>query len=585
MPPTPNGKRARATDSVFHVLVDDSAKGSSGLYTRAPVDSLAFTSHPLASGPLSGVASSLFSCLQSAGAVKESSDEEDALWTKDVKVFFETHGTPIGLLPGDTLGHELTAGSAMFYVMAGELVEINTLGEESTYTTGALINPDAFLLGCGSRSTFKVPVSLAESFSGTRSPSPTGDSNSFTKGSLNKGAGSFNASGRSRHAKSKPAGTSLIRLAYSDVMKAIDEAPKDTRRLFVALAAGLSERLERKATELRAAVRSIGSQARGGHGDALGEDNHPVALHDRSCADIARDFLLPPMPGDEQRVLLASSTCHLSLETHSEMEWRDVPASLYLTTSHLCIERKVLLLFGVRKAFPIADVLGLMDKRAGGSEALGESHPEHGAVVSVQMKSGSATISLPPKAFDQIVQEIEIARLAATDASNLKQEEEVTTLDSSSPWHALKSSLSVARGSKASMNDLVKMAGRQSRRQVDVGEEDIASFTTGMPAREDNETSGLTERDWQILLSGGIYRRYEKGEKIVRAGRQPDGLLQLVRGHLRVELPQKDRPQALVVSHCSKVRAAATHSRPPVDAPTHPPQPVERRILLRGEGG
>ena len=76
-----------------------------------------------------------------------------------------------------------------------------------------------------------------------------------------------------------------------------------------------------------------------------------------------------------ESVLLASCECTCSLEINSQTEWEEVPARLYLLSTHLCIERPLLpipipgldTLLCERKSFALTTVFGLIDRREGTS--------------------------------------------------------------------------------------------------------------------------------------------------------------------------------------------------------------------------
>ena len=220
-----------------------------------------------------------------------------------------------------------------------------------------------------------------------------------------------------------PAPCVISKLEFTDMLDLIDQEPKESRRFFVGLAAGLSERLNTRSGELRSAVRSIGSQSAFGLAGSVGSTNTTLSLVERSADDLADAFELPPY-GDGERMLLASSECVVSLEQSSQHIWREVPARLYLLSSHLCVEKPVLHFWSERKAIPLTDVFGLLDRRGsggGGTDGndsfIKRTASSGGAVVSVQIKSGSMAISLPSGAFDDVVREIEIARLPTLQTS------------------------------------------------------------------------------------------------------------------------------------------------------------------------
>ena len=515
----------------------------------------------------------------------------------------------------------------------------------------------------------------------------------------------------------------VARLQYDVAIRLMNEQPRFARRFFVALAAGLTELLQMRSVELRSAVRAIGSQASApapipgtthAHVDAarlhsprgvpqslpdffsrasttthplspqpsimsppptlstpraVADATSPESLHlqhyDRSGDELAAAFSLPEVAisaesSSEDRMLLASCDCFVSIEEHSEYVWTCVRARFYLLGSHICVERdngplSIIECLSDRKAIALGDVLGLLDMREGkdegkkevksafatkqkGKSARAKELAEKGDVTSIQVRSGSVHIALPPKAFDLIVKEIEIARLAATDTSNLSkdQKEEVSK---GSGWSLLRASLNVARG-RADLATAARAAVAKTRRSfvssgsgltprvdnlvesINAAQPERESFklqngakpldddgfafvatseeaarrvsvsgiaqldtrTANTPRQQDQlpapvglpppvavgpgggdvassnasdaatqpEREILTLSDWQRLLTGARYRRYRAGQKIIRSGHRIDGLIQVVNGTLRVEMPQEDRPQALVVGKLTK---------------------------------
>ena len=512
-----------------------------------------------------------------------------------------------------------------------------------------------------------------------------------------------------------PEGCVVACLGYKQALVLMETEPRITRRFFVALAAGLGHHLRRRSDDLRAAVRSIGATHRresdevGGGGGASAAGKASATLIDPSLEDdpdgIEEAFELPPQ--DDERVLLASCRCRVSLEVDSMAVFTDAPARLYLTSTHLCIEKPILHFWSERRAIPLTDVLGLIDRRAsskrggggnggggngggGGGNGNGggggatkqvaeailksaESYRKHGAdsppkpkkttsfklpaeegdgdaakngdadgghgsngksgesygLVSVQMKAGSLLLALPADGFDAFVREIEFARLQASDASNLKEVDSKGADGGSSSrgaaeskWGKLRSSLKLAGGAtKVSVADLVRAAVAKRRYSwpssgsgLTPRKEDVARNII-LPARESSSArpaasgegkgaaaaaaavqqqqqdqqppsqppppsqqqqrepqadearcSGdkiteaaaaeaasamlLTEDDWGALLRGARYRFYKRDQKLIHQNITPDGLLTIISGQCRIEQPQPDRPQALVVGRC-----------------------------------
>ena len=62
-----------------------------------------------------------------------------------------------------------------------------------------------------------------------------------------------------------------------------------------------------------------------------------------------------------------------------------------------------------------------------------------------------------------------------------------------------------------------------------------------------SQLTDLTELEWTSLLKGARYKDYQRNQKIIVKGRSPGGLLQVVRGTVRLEVDLPGRPQAQVI--------------------------------------
>lgn len=645
-------------------------------------------------------------------------------WADDLGEFFEHFGTRIELDPGDVLVSPEGIGSkrgldCAYFVLQGVVVEESIEeGEEVYYPAGSLLNTDCFLQGAmptavllaaelepSRGDSFKVKRTTQKGSSPTGSPPQlatpgardsaraadrsswqtmsAGSSGSFHTGSFSKGrrgrdsherpggSPALGASGRPSQERPGSPGAAIdkcivARLEFDKAIKLITEQPHISRRFFVALAAGLTELLQTRSTELRSAVRAVGSHGSHGALDGTAHETMMLTHHDRTAFELADAFRLPGSSADagsgagacaaaDERMLLASCDCVVSIEEHSEFIWRSVRARFYLLGTHICIEHdhplRMVDCLADRRAIALSDVLGLLDLREGKGEpseadtaddafqqrkgaksATAMEMASLGSVVSISVRSGSVYIALPPKIFDDMVKEIELARLSATDTSNLSSEEkDEASMQTQSGWAVLRASLNLARGKRMALSDAARAAVAKSRRSfVSTGSgltprpsDIVQAVTATVPEREslkmaskrqvagnalatDNdgfsfvrtssEASGVAEvgpnmggppravaqvvptasapapasaepkltlmggdareilklSDWKRLLAGARYRKYRAGQKIIRSGNRIDGLIQVVNGNLRVELPQIDRPQALVVGRLVK---------------------------------
>jgi len=63
-----------------------------------------------------------------------------------------------------------------------------------------------------------------------------------------------------------------------------------------------------------------------------------------------------------------------------------------------------------------------------------------------------------------------------------------------------------------------------------------------------SDWSTLSTEEWSSLLRGARYKEYTEHQKVIRKGQTPAGLLQIVRGTVRVEVQHPGRPQAQVIT-------------------------------------
>ena len=63
------------------------------------------------------------------------------------------------------------------------------------------------------------------------------------------------------------------------------------------------------------------------------------------------------------------------------------------------------------------------------------------------------------------------------------------------------------------------------------------------------DATEMSDADWDLLLMGARYETYEKGMALIWKGSHPAGLIQVVRGKVRVEVEVPGRPEAMVLGH------------------------------------
>ena len=381
--------------------------------------------------------------------------------------------------------------------------------------------------------------------------------------------------------------------------------------------------------------------------------------------ELEEAFELPPQ--DDERVLLASCRCRVSLEVDSMAVFTDAPAR-YLTSTHLCIEKPVLHFWSERRAIPIADVLGLIDRRSsstrgrrrrrrlkkggGGDPPAAESTPRRPTSPTsfrrTPKKKTTTSFRLPtdgdggaggnggngngnangngerrepragerpdeggvaaPRAavgdgFDAFVREIEFARLQASDASNLKEKDAKRRARPTAARRrvggasVVGQAALVAQARRAARRQGLRRRprprgrreaalrrGRRRARRADARARRTSRCRSSLPARESAKSKPAEElrrtprstrrarrrtdrpggqgggRVVDAAHGGRLgwrrararYRFYKKDQKLIQNGMAPDGLLRCARSSAgrRIEQPQPDRPQALVVGRC-----------------------------------
>ena len=102
-------------------------------------------------------------------------------------------------------------------------------------------------------------------------------------------------------------------------------------------------------------------------------------------------------------------------------------------------------------------------------------------------------------------------------------------------------------GSAPVVDQVRRMSSSVSHEEV---EKSFASFNQSKPGARSSLNSALTdltESEWASLLTGARYRKYEEGQKVIVRNRMPGGLLQVVRGTIRLEVELPGRPHAQVI--------------------------------------
>ena len=461
----------------------------------------------------------------------------------------------------------------MFLVLEGEVHELYVQDDGTTafvvHGEETILNDDSFLLGtppatslragdAASRAAHQAGVVVANgpatgiSTGGAFESRKISMSNYSSYSRVSKIQGMDSAPARGSAADGGGRGaerkqTVLLALGYKQVLGRIAAEPERMRRFFVLLAADLCIRLDRCSTALRYASRW------------QGQANDSVQA-EASAVEVVRAFELPQRA--QPLHILASAPAVVSYEVDGQAlaAWQQVDAQLYVLQTHICIERELFLGLKQRKTFPIADVFSVLDLRSGqqgGSYGTQWRDGRAAARVSIQMRSSSLTLTLLIDDFADVVHEVECARASAMDLSNLKGETgEVDDEDSRDGGARFERAAAAARrqstwAGKSSSSAVVKRPNVQLPDEVHLpsAEEIAEQVMHVLPERQDSNSASeiLTASDWEIILKGARYRRYTKGQRVIAAGKVTNGLLQVVRGSLRVELEQADRPENLSV--------------------------------------
>ena len=475
------------------------------------------------------------------------------------------------------------------YVVLEGTLESTAGGEARRYTAGDILHDMAFLLGQPPPTTLSTPV--ATSTTSTTSKDKALDA-------LQGSPSDLLAAVRLPPPLSPPdhslaiAPTRVGVLDWKATLSLIDVVPDVMCKFFHALACDLASRLVEHSATLEQASRSIALHAmsshlrtstrgQAGHGTASlhYHDQHDHLLMDRSAEDLAADFFLPPPEQIRSaHQLLSFSPCYIAIETNSKLEWPETEATLFLLSSHLCIERTLLGVLVQRKAIHLEDVLAVMAAPAP-QHADGHEPPDgaprkpklqrftsqlpiaaHDApvtyvAVQVELKSSSLSLRLPAKSAEGFCSQLETARLSNVGALNL-QSRGVKTLGSvvSNRASASLDHWKKARGAlnlkmHASISSVTLAAARRQFAETDLthagltAEQMAALSREGMP----QQMAILSDADWAILFAGGRFRKYRQGMSVVQAGTVLDGLVVILSGVLRIELHEEHRPCSLMI--------------------------------------
>jgi len=206
--------------------------------------------------------------------------------------------------------------------------------------------------------------------------------------------------------------TVVCRLPFSHAMQLINEKPSTMRRFFETISVTLAKRVQAASVEMKALIASdMKEQLRG-------ENGLNPARRGRTALEIAQNFGLRGhrlTAGDRfeaERFLLASVDCVLTMEENGVQLYADVPSTVFLFRTHLCIEQTILGCYKKRTSLPMTDVLGIVFAKNGMSEGsiIGatsftsssksfNSGKKHGTAVSSVLGAPPTESAPPPVRF------------------------------------------------------------------------------------------------------------------------------------------------------------------------------------------
>jgi len=301
---------------------------------------------------------------------------------------------------------------------------------------------------------------------------------------------------------------SVWEVEHSRVLAQLQSNPHDLGLLFKMMATYLGDRISELSSQLRqevSAENEVTSKQTAGPSDGGAAHN------------VIKYRVLFGIKGDEQ--LLLRTTCSMRKEMNAVKDPNVAFGEMFIFEQHLCFDWKV---FGFHRqlSVPFADVLAVLITRT--------------KQVEVQCKGMSYELSFTERQ-DEILQLMEHCR------KNVRARE----LNSE-----LKTSLSEG-GREWLQGDEQEMLAELL--------EDKAALGLGHPAGVRASGSGgvqaldmtLTEKDWELFLSGSKLRKYGRDETVISEGQPTAALYQIMQGRVRVELQLPQQSKSIVVAHRS----------------------------------
>jgi serine/threonine protein kinase/CRP-like cAMP-binding protein len=250
-----------------------------------------------------------------------------------------------------------------------------------------------------------------------------------------------------------------------------------------------------------------------------------VGLPDATTAhNVVKYRLLFGLASDEQ--LMLRTTCSMRKEMNAVKDQNLAFGEMFVFEKHLCFDWKV---FGFHKqlAVPFTDVLAVLVTRT--------------KQVEVQCKGMSYELNFTERQ-EEILSVMEHCRkkVRSTElTSELQQkvpggERDWMEGDETEMLRELIDDHSTLLDSKRkSSSALSEASGRSGGSSVTGGRLDMT----------------LTEKDWDLFLSGAKLRRFSRDETVISEGQPTAALYQVMQGRVRVELQLPNEARSVVVAH------------------------------------
>lgn len=275
----------------------------------------------------------------------------------------------------------------------------------------------------------------------------------------------------------------------------------------------------------------------------LVELEHHEAAHmqERSAKEIAALFKM-------RSQLLATVECRVANENKSLKMDADAGACIHLFESHVCIEQTAFMLFTKRKAIPLTDIIGLT--RPPG--VVGQARRGM-KVVDLQMHGHSIRLTMDAEQSDTFARKVEMARLKKAHEKRTRDLADFDEEDSDGSTMP-----SVGKLTEKSVY-IPKHQHLRSNSQInDISSFMLSSSINDAPTQHgvetENDSKGafsdlftMSSTEWNDLIGGARYRKYKRGAVVLDVNTNPEGLVQLVSGTVRVEQHIPGRTMALRV--------------------------------------